>query len=395
MATYSHSKVSTFENCPYQYKLKYIDRVEVDMQTTIEAFMGDIVHRTLEKLYKDKKFKKLVSKATLLKFYKDTWEKEYSEDILIVKDGLKADNYKKMGMKFVEDYYNRMKPFDQITILGLETQDRMTLPNGDQWHVRIDKLGCDPEGNYFVCDYKTNSRMKDQEEADSDRQLALYSVWVKEKFKDAKSVKLIWHMLAFDKDAVSERTEEQLQKLQGDVVDLIHQIKKAEEEKNFPTNVTGLCSYCVYKSMCPSFKHQVEIEEKPIEKFKDDEGVQFVDEFSEIKNKLKELQDKQDELKSKLVEFAKQKGVDIVYGSNMKCSVKEFDKLVMPEGEDKDKFIQLMKDKGIYEDCSMVCYPRLQSKVLKDDIDKELKKMCQIEKDFRLSLSKRKDLEEE
>jgi len=395
MATYSHSKVSIFENCPYQYKLKYIDRVEVDMQTTIEAFMGDIVHRTLEKLYKDKKFKKLVSKATLLKFYKDTWEKEYSEDILIVKDGLKADNYKKMGMKFVEDYYNRMKPFDQITILGLETQDRMTLPNGDQWHVRIDKLGCDPEGNYFVCDYKTNSRMKDQEEADSDRQLALYSVWVKEKFKDAKSVKLIWHMLAFDKDAVSERTEEQLQKLQGDVVDLINQIKKAEEEKNFPTNVTGLCSYCVYKSMCPSFKHQVEIEEKPIEKFKDDEGVQFVDEFSEIKNKLKELQDKQDELKSKLVEFAKQKGVDIVYGSNMKCSVKEFDKLVMPEGEDKDKFIQLMKDKGIYEDCSMVCYPRLQSKVLKDDIDKELKKMCQIEKDFRLSLSKRKDLEEE
>ena len=395
MATYSHSKVSIFENCPYQYKLKYIDRVEVDIPTTIESFMGDIVHRTLEKLYKDKKFKKLVSKSTLLKFYKDTWEKEYSEDILIVKDGLKSDNYKKMGMKFVEDYYNRMKPFDQITILGLETQDRMTLPNGDQWHVRIDKLGCDPEGNYFVCDYKTNSRMKDQEEADSDRQLALYSVWVKDKFKDAKSVKLIWHMLAFDKDAVSERTEEQLQKLQGDVVDLINQIKKAEEEKNFPTNVTGLCSYCVYKSMCPSFKHQVEIEEKPIEKFKDDEGVQFVDEFSEIKNKLKELQDKQDELKSKLVEFAKQKGVDIVYGSNMKCSVKEFDKLVMPEGEDKDKFIQLMKDKGIYEDCSMVCYPRLQSKVLKDDIDKELKKMCQIEKDFRLSLSKRKDLEEE
>jgi len=395
MATYSHSKVSIFENCPYQYKLKYIDRVEVDIPTTIESFMGDIVHRTLEKLYKDKKFKKLVSKSTLLKFYKDTWEKEYSEDILIVKDGLKADNYKKMGMKFVEDYYNRMKPFDQITILGLETQDRMTLPNGDQWHVRIDKLGCDPEGNYFVCDYKTNSRMKDQEEADSDRQLALYSVWVKDKFKDAKSVKLIWHMLAFDKDAVSERTEEQLQKLQGDVVDLINQIKKAEEEKNFPTNVTGLCSYCVYKSMCPSFKHQVEIEEKPIEKFKDDEGVQFVDEFSEIKNKLKELQDKQDELKSKLVEFAKQKGVDIVYGSNMKCSVKEFDKLVMPEGEDKDKFIQLMKDRGIYEDCSMVCYPRLQSKFLKDDIDKELKKMCQIEKDFRLSLSKRKDLEEE
>ena len=395
MATYSHSRVSTFENCPYQYKLKYIDRVEVDIPTTIEAFMGDIVHRTLEKLYNDKKFKKLVSKATLLKFYKDTWDKEYSDDILIVKDGLKADNYKKMGMKFVEDYYNRMKPFDQITILGLETQDRMTLPNGDQWHVRIDKLGCDSEGNYFVCDYKTNSRMKDQEDADSDRQLALYSVWVKDKFKDAKSVKLVWHMLAFNKDAVSERTDEQLKKLQEDVVELINQIKKAGEENNFPTNVTGLCNYCVYKSMCPSFKHQIELEEKMIEKFKDDEGVQFVDEFSEIKNKLKELQDKQDNLKTKLVEFAKQKGVDIVYGSNMKCSVKEFDKLVMPSGEDGEKFVNLLKERGLWDEFSMICYPRLNSKFVKGEIDKELKKMCQIEKDFRLSLSKRKDVEEE
>ncbi len=141
MATYSHSRISTFENCPYQYKLKYIDKVKVDVPTTIECFMGDLV--LLEKLYKDKKFKKLVSKATLLKFYKDLWEREYSEDILVVKAnrGLTSDNYKKMGVKFIEDYYDKFKPFDQLTILGLETTDRMTLPDGNQWHVRIDTCG--------------------------------------------------------------------------------------------------------------------------------------------------------------------------------------------------------------------------------------------------------------
>lgn len=393
MATYSHSRITTYENCPYAYKLKYLDKKKPEIPTTIEAFMGDLVHRTLEKLYKDKKFKKLVSKATLLKFYKDTWEKEYSDDILIVKDGLKADNYKKMGMKFVEDYYNRMKPFDQITILGLETQDRMTLPDGNQWHVRIDKLGCDSDGNYFVCDYKTNARMKDQEEADSDRQLAMYSIWVKDKFKDAKSVKLIWHMLAFNKDAISERTEEQLEKLQNEIVE---RIKEIENAKEFPTNVTALCNYCGFKSECPSFKHQVELDKKEsIKEFKEDEGVKLVDEFSEVKKTLSEFNKKEEEFKEKLIQYAKQFGIDIVYGSNMKCSVKEFDKLVMPEGEDKDKFIQLMKDKGIYEDCSMVCYPRLNSRFVKGEVDEELKKFGKIEKDFRLNLSKRKDVEEE
>jgi len=40
MATYSHSRVSTFENCPYKYKLQYIDRAEPEISETIELFMG-------------------------------------------------------------------------------------------------------------------------------------------------------------------------------------------------------------------------------------------------------------------------------------------------------------------------------------------------------------------
>jgi len=54
-----------------------------------------------------------------------------------------------------------------------------------------------------------------------------------------------------------------------------------------------------------------------------------------------------------------------------------------------------MKDKGLYEELSMVCYPRLNSKIISGSIDNELKKMVDIIQDFRLSLSKRKDVEEE
>jgi len=394
MATYSHSRISAYENCPYQYKLRYIDKVKVDVPTTIEAFMGDMVHQSLEHLYKLKKFKKRIAKDSIIKFYRDLWAKNYSDDILIVKaekEGVKADNYRKMGEKFISDYYDRMKPFEQMTILGLETQDRMTLPDGNQWHVRIDKLGCDSEGNYFVCDYKTNARMKDQEEADSDRQLALYSIWVKDKFKDAKSVKLIWHMLAFNKDAVSERTDEQLEKLQNEV---IGKIKEIENAKEFPRNQTALCDYCVYKEMCPSFKHEAELEKiEDVKKFKEDEGVKLVDEFSEVKTKLTKFKKAEEEFKEKLIAYAKQFDIDVVYGSNKKCSVKEFDKIVMPE--DREKFIQLIKDKGLWDDLSMICYPKINSRVIKNDIDKDIKKMVDIVNDFRLSLSKRKDVEEE
>jgi len=396
MATYSHSRVSTYENCPYQYKLRYIDKKKPESSTTIEVFMGDMVHQTLEHLYKLKKFKKRVALNVLIKFYRDLWGKNYSEDILIVKanEGLKADNYRKMGEKFITDYYNKHKPFEDMTILGLETQDRMTLPDGNQWHVRIDKLGCDSEGNYFVCDYKTNARMKDQEEADADRQLALYSIWVKDKFKDAKSVKLIWHMLAFNKDAVSERTDEQLEKLQNEIMERIKEIESATE---FPTTVTALCDYCGFRSECPSFKHQAELEKiETVEQFKEDEGVKLVDKYSEIKTNLAQLKGEEDEFKDNLIRYAKQFGIDIVYGSNKKASVKEFDKIVLPEDkEKKEKFLQLIKDKGLYEECSMICYPKLNSRIIKKDIDEEIINGVDIEKDFRISLSKRKDVEED
>jgi len=398
MTTYSHSKVSAFENCPHQYKLRYVEKIEPDIQETIEIFMGKKVHETLEKLYKDKKFKKLVSKATLLKFYKDNWEREFSPDILVVKEGLTAENYRKMGMKFIEDYYNKYKPFDQLTILGLETQDRMTLKNGSQWHVRIDKFACDDKGNYYVCDYKTNSGMKDQEEADSDRQLAMYSIWVKDKFPDAKSVRLLWHMLAFNKEVISQRSEEQLKKLEEETIELINKIELAEKNDNFPTKVTALCSYCGYKSQCPSFKHQIEVEEKAeksVQEFKEDDGVKFVDEFSEVRIRKKELEVQEEELRKNLIEFSMQKGIDIIYGSNNKCSVKEYEKMILPE--EKEELIALMKEKELWEDLAMINFMKLQSKFTKGGLDNnpEIKDLIRQEKDFRLTLSKRKDVGEE
>lgn len=350
--------------------------------------MGDMAHQSLEDLYKRKKFKQRVSKASLIKFYRDLWKRNYSFDILIVKDGLNAENYRKMGEDFLKNYYDRMKPFEEMTILGLETQDMMTLKDGSRWHVRIDKLGCDNKGNYYVCDYKTNSRMKDQEEADEDRQLAMYSIWVKDKFKDCKSVKLIWHMLAFNKDAVSERTEEQLEKLQDEIIGVIKQIESAVD---FPTRVSALCDYCGFKSICPSFKHSAELEKiEDVELFKENEGVKLVDKYSEIKERLRELIEDKEQVEEDLVRYAKQFGIDVVYGSNKKCAVKEIDKVVLPE--DKGELIRGLRAKGLWDDFSMLNYMGFNSGVLKGKFDEEIKKMIDVVKDYRLSLSKRKDV---
>ena len=93
-------------------------------------------------------------------------------------------------------------------------------------------------------------------------------------------------------------------------------------------------------------------------------------------------------MKEKLISFAKQKEVDVVFGSNKKASVRAYDKVVYPE--DKEKFTQMLKDKGVYEEISMISYPRLNSKILKKEIDQEIIDSISKETDYRISLCKKK-----
>ena len=249
MTVYSHSRISTFDQCKYKYKLQYIDKLRVDVPTTIEAFMGDIVHQALEYLYKMVRAGKVPSLDGVSMFYNMLWDKDYSSNILIVKENLTSEDYKKKGESFLKIYYEKHHPFDGNDIVGIETKEKMDLPDGNQWYVRIDKLEKDSGGNYYICDYKTGGRRQGQEEADKDMQLSMYSLWVRDKF-DTKKVVLKWHMLAFGEDVESTRTDDQLDKLQGEILEKIREI---ESTKEFPTHVTGLCNYCVYKSICPAF----------------------------------------------------------------------------------------------------------------------------------------------
>lgn len=393
MAIFSESKLSTYENCPYQYKLKYIEKVEAEIPTTIEAFLGDLVHKTMEKLYKDLQYQKLTSKKELLSFFNTLWEKEYSDDILIVKTEYQPENYRKMGEKFISDYYDKYYPFDEITVIGIETQDTLLLPDGNYWAIRIDKLGFDKDNNYYVCDYKTTGSFMDQQLADADRQLAMYSIWVRDRFRDAKKIFLKWHLLAFNKEIISERTDQQLSALQKQVMAKIKEIQQATQKNEFPTRVSKFCDYCLYQKICPSFSHLVELQSKPMHEYKEDDGLKLAEEYISVIRSLKEFEKRKEELETALVEFAKQKGIDTVYANTGSVSIKEVEKIKLPEN--KEQLIKLLKEKGLYEEFYQLNYSRLNSFYFQKKLPIEIESLLKVEKGFSLRAKKRGLQEEE
>lgn len=189
MKQFSHSKLQVYERCPLQYKFKYIDKLAEEGGETINAFMGSRVHDTLELLYRDLLKTKLNSLDDLFKFYEETWRVEWKDSIEIDDANYNKEHYFNLGKKCIENYYNQYAPFDRDQTIGIEKN--IKLKWGDyEITGYIDRLAREGKGSYSVHDYKTGSPM-DQEYADKDRQLALYSIAVKEGYKEVKEVNLV------------------------------------------------------------------------------------------------------------------------------------------------------------------------------------------------------------
>ncbi len=396
MTTFSHSRIGTYERCPLQYKFSYIDRIKVEQEDTVETFLGSWAHNALEKLYKDFRFEKLLSLKELLDFFNKQWKENWNSTIKINKKEYTSENYRKMGVRYLTDYYNRHKPFDHGKVIGLETTDRLDIGEGYKFHIRIDRLMDMGNGLYEVHDYKTNNSLSKQQDLDEDRQLAMYSLWVKLNFKDCKKVRLVWHFLAFDKEMESFRTVGELEDLRKEVVE---QIKNIESCKEFPANETPLCNWCAYQSICPLFKHEVELEEKEVNEFLQDSGVKLVNQYVQLQKEKKEYDSYVDlklaKLKEALIEFCKQEGVEIVVGSNNKISVKEFDSVKFPgkNTPERSELVKVLEKMGKLDSVSGLDLYALARVVKENEWSAaELKKLDEfkaVEKGYRFGVRKK------
>ena len=114
----------------------------------------------------------------------------------------------------------------------------------------------------------------------------------------------------------------------------------------------------------------------------------LVDEYEKLEVQKKEIEQREAELKDKIIELAKQKNTEVLFGNHKKCSIKEYEKIVYPE--DKTLMLELIKKKGLYDKFSSINYFKLNPAILKREIDKEITDLTKNEKAFRLSF---KDIE--
>lgn len=402
MTVYSHSRLSTFEDCPLKYKYAYIDKLDRDRRDSVEAFMGGLVHETMEKLYKDLNYAKLNAVEDLLAFFRARWEQGWTDEIIIVKKEYTAEHYRGVGERCIRDYYQRYHPFDQNRTLGIERRVAVTLPGDHRLQGFIDRLAQNREGVHEIHDYKTSGHLPGQPDVDQDRQLALYQIGVQQEFRDAKQVKLVWHYMAFDKTLTSERNREQLDALQHSTVEVIREIESAKE---FPPRKSALCDWCEFQDICPLWKHPVKVQELAPQEFKKDSGVKLVNKLAKlkaekqqiansVKDQVEAIEARMTEVEAQLVALAKQEGLEVVQGSQHQVKVKLGTKWKIPGKNDpgREDLIRLLHQAGLWDTVSTIDAYELDARLKAGDVDKttlkQIQQIAPLEETVRVTLSK-------
>lgn len=398
MPIYSHSQLSTYEQCPLKFKLHYRDRIKRDIEG-VEGFLGTMVHDTLKKCYDNLRFTRVSTLNNLLAYYNKIWQENWHDSIFIMKPDLTQDNYKALGEKMIGTYYERYSPFDSETTIGTEMGLNFSLGEENKYRMTgyIDRLSRDKDNVYEIHDYKTSAHLPSQEDADNDRQLALYHVGIQKKWPDIKNIRLIWHYLAFDTELISHRTPETISNLVEATKRLINGI---ESTRDFPPRESPLCDWCEYPDLCPLRKHFFKVEALPANEYLNEPGVVLVNKFVELKDKGARIKAEMEEVKEAILDYAKREDVAAIKGSDYKARIKFDEQLKFPGKNDaaRQELDEVIRQAGKWEEVSQLDTTSLtrivETNLWSKDLIEQVIKYGRIEETNSVSISKLKDAEE-
>ncbi|MEJ5185596.1 MAG: PD-(D/E)XK nuclease family protein [Candidatus Geothermincolales bacterium] len=390
---YSHSLLETYETCPLKYRLIYADRVKTERKS-VEAFMGSLVHETMEWLYRQVIMARVPSLEEVESFFSRRWDRFFHDGIFVANREFTAGDYREAGLKCLRSYYRRYFPFDSGKPVWLEKKVVVPIPlAGQQARFvgvvdRLDSLG---GGRYEIHDYKTGAHFPTLEELERDRQLTLYQMAVESSLPGVKEVELVWHYMLFDEELRLRRSAEDVRRVAQEASELVREI---ESRKEFPPREGDYCDWCEVQEFCPKRKHLHLLSAEAAPELGYDRGAELVDEFARWKEAKDEAERQLKRLREEIMEFSAFHQVDNIYGTGHLLKISRCERWKLPSAgsEERERLADCLREMGFWEKASDVSEAKLQG-LLRELEDREegdrLKSYLTREESVTLRLSRK------
>jgi CRISPR/Cas system-associated exonuclease Cas4 (RecB family) len=354
--SYSNSKIGTFNTCPRQYKFQYVEKAAVEKPVSVEAFLGDAVHRTLEKLYRLKLDGRVQTVEEILKFYYEYWEGPDKDKIKVTRENLAVEDYINTGSDALKRHYEKYYPFDDGVTLALEKSIRFPLDPAGQFGMVgvVDRISRRDDGVVEIIDYKTSSIMPTQRSLADDNQMGLYQMGVKYLWPDFERIELKQIFLRQGMELKAVMEEEKLEEIRYRTYQKVLEIERALRDDSFPPRESAICDWCVYYELCPAKRHRLALDEEIEVEFDIGMGKELAERYLQLSESRKKIDSEMKALKEDLVRYSSEYDVTNIAASQGSVTVSSLESESFPTKTDNEEAylaISLLAREAGLEEC--------------------------------------------
>ena len=253
----SPSRASQFKTCPKQFKFANIDKIK-EPTTEVQA-KGTTVHQALEDLFDLKPDERNTEK--LHNLFREAWTKVRGND---EHHNLfsSVEEEREWGLDGLKLLNNYMSIEDPTSFEPLE-RERWVRGSIEDLNLRgiLDRMDRNNKGELIIVDYKSGKAPLAKYKEPRFFALKLYALLIQKELGEMPSeLKLIY--LKNSTIHTLKVTQDSLDQVKIEVLEIWDNIKKAFETNEFPATKNTLCDWCYYKPICPVFNENAPDTEK-------------------------------------------------------------------------------------------------------------------------------------
>ncbi len=239
---FSFSQIYTFLNCPLQYKLKYILRIQEPASAA--ASFGSTIHKTLEQFYRQFRLDKAIGLSQLLEIYRRSWIP------LGYTSSAHEARMKKEGEAMLKRYFAKLHN-PKVEIIDLEKfftikiNDPANNPVGISILGKIDRVDKKNNNAIEIIDYKTGKK-SDEIQAQKSMQLSIYLLAATDPRlynKKPQEVTLTFYYLQPAEKVSITKTDEAISGIKNDIMTVVDEIRSTDFSSP-SLKACNKCSYC-------------------------------------------------------------------------------------------------------------------------------------------------------